>query len=250
MAIKTFWCEPIEFVELALRRYRSIDDKDPTAQCPGRQGYHNAFHHAGKFPITYGERKIKGRKYLGSRDDDVEKDDHRWPTKCDNCDYRFIEQDQKQVFQEHVYRRVDTGEEFGLRHAPVGAMWDAWWYGKKRLYPDGIHLMVKLPNDHEWSVDHHASNCDSPCKNCKQPRSIHKYDRCPGYEDMNHNDKQYRKQSFVDTRPEHSCWVRHGDPKTGIVTVDKNGNSCGAGAGGIRYDDLYMFLRDGYIVNG
>jgi lambda family phage portal protein len=40
------------------------------------------------------------------------------------------------------------------------------------------------------------------------------------------------------TRPDddtHRCWVRHGDPRTGVVHVDKDGDTCGAGSGSIRH---------------
>lgn len=43
----------------------------------------------------------------------------------------------------------------------------------------------------------------------------------------------------------HKCWCRHGDAPN--VTVDKNGNTCAAGAGSILVDGWHGFLRNGYL---
>lgn len=42
---------------------------------------------------------------------------------------------------------------------------------------------------------------------------------------------------------EHRCWIRHGEPP--LITVDKNGLTCAAGAGSIQCRDYHGFLRDG-----
>jgi hypothetical protein len=81
-------------------------------------------------------------------------------------------------------------------------------------YADGEHLYVVLPNHGYWDIDSRCSNCDKP------------------------------------SDPTHRCWVRHGDPRTGEpVTVDKRGNTCGAGAGSIWMDDYHGFLRNGVLVS-
>lgn len=77
--------------------------------------------------------------------------------------------------------------------------------------PDGICLMVRLPNGHDWMVDSEASNCT-------------------------------RKGE------PHQCWVRHGDPRECRVSVDKNGDTCAAGAGSIQGGDWHGFLRDGVLA--
>jgi hypothetical protein len=46
----------------------------------------------------------------------------------------------------------------------------------------------------------------------------------------------------MNPRP-HKCWVRHGEPPN--HTVDKRGNTCGAGAGSILSGSYHGFLRDG-----
>lgn len=116
-----------------------------------------------------------------------------------------------------LYRRADTGEEMTLSEAPAGAMWDAHWYGRdKKGGPwgagrgtDGLWLVVKTPGG-EWLPDMRASNCTMPDDN------------------------------------EHRCWVRHGAPPE--VTVDKNGLTCGAGAGSIGIGSYHGFLRAGCLT--
>lgn len=76
----------------------------------------------------------------------------------------------------------------------------------------GYHLMCVLPNGHEWNIDSRASNCTMP-------------------EDKNHK-----------------CWIRHGNPETEKVTVNKNGVTCNAGAGSIWIDDYHGFLTDGNLT--
>lgn len=109
-----------------------------------------------------------------------------------------------------VFRRVDTGEEMFLADAPPGAMWDAYWMPSAMRQADGRYLVVKLPNGHDWSIDSRASNCGRPDDDA------------------------------------HQCWVRHGEPPD--ITVDKNGDTCDAGAGSILSGDYHGFLRDGYLT--
>jgi hypothetical protein len=77
---------------------------------------------------------------------------------------------------------------------------------------DGRHLYVVCPDGHTWNVDGRASNC-----------------------------------TMRDDR-EHRCWVRHGDPSSGPITVDKNGRTCAAGAGSIDTGAYHGFLRGGVLV--
>jgi hypothetical protein len=107
-----------------------------------------------------------------------------------------------------MFRRSDNGEMTTLGNAPVGAMWYADWMGIKG--PDGHCLVVRLPGGHDWMVDGRCSNCTLPNDN------------------------------------EHQCWVRHGEPPN--VTVDKNGLTCGAGAGSIQIPGWHGFLRNGELV--
>lgn len=77
----------------------------------------------------------------------------------------------------------------------------------------GPHLYAMLPNGHEWNIDSRASNCGSP------------------------NDRTHR------------CWRRHGDPETGNVHVDKNGETCSAGAGSIQSGNYHGFLNNGEFTD-
>jgi hypothetical protein len=77
---------------------------------------------------------------------------------------------------------------------------------------DGKHLFVITPGGW-WNIDGRCSNCDK------------KDDRL------------------------HRCWVRHGDPAAGTLHVDKNGLTCGAGAGSIQADGYHGFLHNGRLVS-
>lgn len=46
----------------------------------------------------------------------------------------------------------------------------------------------------------------------------------------------------------HKCWVRHGRPEDGSLHVDKNGHTCGAGAGSIDTGKWHGFLHNGELV--
>lgn len=116
-----------------------------------------------------------------------------------------------------IWRREDTGEVRRFVHTfGPGAMYFATWYrhgDNSGLYGwdwDNLlspPLLVVTPSGREWNIDSRASNCTMT------------------------NDRQHR------------CWVRHGDPPN--VTVDKNGVTCGAGAGSIVSGDYHGFLRNG-----
>lgn len=212
---QTFWLEPTGEVLIGLRRYASGEG----FTC--ELGYHSALNYTGRGlrdvdPETGCDRAVAP---------ELPHDDERWPTKCESCDYVFVELDHWQAWQERLYRRTDTGEERTLRGgssgrplhagevpgAEPGAMWDASWIPFRRG-ADDIYLMVRCPDGHDWSVDDRASNCTMP------------------------NDDVHR------------CWIRHGDPRECHVTVDKIGITCAAGAGSIQTPNWHGFLRDGQLV--
>lgn len=132
------------------------------------------------------------------------KDHPLWPLRC-VCGYEFQPGDEWQLFSSHIYRRADTGEEMTLRDAPDGAMWDAiWLHGVPACCgADGRAIICKVPNHHDWQIDGPASNCTRP----NEP---------------------------------HKCWIRHGTPPN--LTVDKNGDTCAAGAGSILNVNLARLL--------
>ena len=106
--------------------------------------------------------------------------------------------------------RVDTGEKIEGRpwNAEPGAMWFATVHHVPAFYPHpGPNLHVVCPDGTVWNIDMRATNC---------------------------------------TRPDddtHHCWCRHGEPPN--VTVDKNGDTCQAGAGSIATPGYHGFLRNG-----
>jgi hypothetical protein len=82
----------------------------------------------------------------------------------------------------------------------------------------GRHLYVIVPdplwNGHWFNVDARAGNCGSP------------------------NERTHR------------CWVRHGDPAKGEpLQVDKNGNTCVAGAGSIQTHSWHGFVDRGFVTD-
>lgn len=152
----------------------------------------------------------KNEKWLCSNKPVVDPADPRWPTKCDRCDYLFGDGDPKQVFGEVIVRRKDTGEEMTLDKAPAGALWRADWNEDWAEYTglDKQSWMCRLPGGHDWAIDGPASNCT-------------------------------RKGE------PHKCWVRHGVAPD--FNIDKNGDTCSAGAGSIAVPGYHGFLRNGYL---
>jgi hypothetical protein len=222
MNYKCFLIEETGRQKIYLRRYGRDDDK----KCPGRYGYHNADAYIGE-----GVENKNAEGHITAPPVSDYKDDPRWPAACP-CGYVFTADDNIQVFTQSIYKRVDTGEEMTLKEAPVGAMWNAWWCVGFQQGPDGKCLIVRMPGDHDWTVDGRASNCDSKCVTCGQPYSAHK--------DL----KREQCAGFTDSRP-HQCWIRHGAAP--LLTVDKAGVTCGAGAGSILVPGWHGFLRNGVL---
>lgn len=146
----------------------------------------------------------------GDHPDVVPHDDPRWPQTCEACRCDFAAEDEWQLNTRDLWRGALDGRLYTLRDAPAGAMWDAHWMSDHWRGPDGICLVVKTPGG-DWMVDGEASNCT-------------------------------RKGEA------HECWVRHGDPRTGSVHVDKNGNTCAAGAGSIQQGSYHGFLHNDHLV--
>lgn len=216
---RTFWLEPTGRVAVGLRRYRSASTL-PSGCAEG--GYHSALVSTGEEPAEYSDVAGFDRRTLALRPE-TPRNDPRWPAHC-KCGYEFTDADTWQDWQELIYQRSDTGERVtlrthhavgidGLPPAPPGACWDAWWMPSDWRGPDGIALMVRCPNGKDWHVDSEASNCTRK----GQP---------------------------------HQCWVRHGDPRQANVTVDKNGDTCAAGAGSIQAGDYHGFLQAGVLTAG
>lgn len=115
-----------------------------------------------------------------------------------------------------VYRNIHTDEKLPSHKLPYGAIFES-----KNSFkgPDGLSLVCVVPQYAEkrenytyWYLDGRASNCTKP-------------------DDM-----------------EHRCWVRHG--KFGeSMHVDKNGNTCQAGAGSIMVQGFHGFLHHDYLID-
>lgn len=152
-----------------------------------------------------------GRWDIGGKPADYP--DDRWPVRCDHCGAPVPEQGVER--QVHRHRLYDTTSG---RPEPGDMFWAPWYHDEDKPHfcpwdncddPRG-HLIVILPNGHEWDVDSRASNCTMK------------------------NDRLHR------------CWVRHGEPP--LIHVDKNGHTCNAGAGSIGVPGYHGFLHHGRLT--
>lgn len=144
-------------------------------------------------------------------DPKIPHDDPRWPKNCEACGYAFTHEDEYQVFHDPLWRDPKTGFIYSRRDNPVGMMYDAFWNHDYKPWcgPDGKSIHVICPDGHDWCIDSECSNCTMP------------------------EDKV------------HKCWVRHGEPP--MLTVDKNGFTCKAGAGSIQTPTWHGFLTNGIL---
>ncbi|MGH9884848.1 MAG: hypothetical protein ACREBE_04940 [bacterium] len=219
--IRVFWLEETDRERISLRRW-SADGRGPCASNPS-QDPRWSFHRA---TVVIGDELAAG---LPSGDVHPH-DDPRWPTQC-ACGYVFAQDDGWYLDRDSLYSRTDSAETTTLRDAPPGAMWDASWYrsrghGDPWTGPDGLSLVVRLPNGHDWVVDQQCSNCT---RDQFGPTPEHPNGR-------------------VWLGRTHYCWVRHGDPRTGVIHVDKNGNTCSAGGGSVIGGGWHGFLHNSHLV--
>ena len=97
-----------------------------------------------------------------------------------------------------------------------GDMWWVDWNDKSGCYCDwdnceGKYLVVVLPNGVTWNSHGRASNCTKTDDHT------------------------------------HRCWILHGEPPN--ITVDKDGETCAAGAGSIVVGNWHGYIRNGAFVN-
>jgi hypothetical protein len=231
-SIKVFWLEPTTKYRHELRRYARLDDA-----CPAKP-YGMTCHDA-RVPlgVVISDEHPSGYNAVADhpdswKSDHILRDDARWPAAC-ACGYRFLESDAWQVNYDQLHEALGgahDGAFFTLRDAPPGAMWHASWLDDYEWAtgPDGVSLHVKLPNGDDWCVDQECSNCT---RTQWQPV------------DGQPNTRRWTGRT-------HYCWVRHGDPRSGQVHVDKNGDTCSAGAGSvISVGGWHGFLHDGHLVS-
>ena len=211
-ATQTHWLEVTDRCRIGLRRYSSRVHDGNQWTC--ETGWHEAAVTTGEAPTVYNDVDSHGWQSITSPVPDTPHDNVNWPAYCDKgCGYEFTPDDRWQDNYDQVWRRTDGSATGVLRDAAPGACWDAWWMPDIWRRPDGISLMVRCPNGHDWFVDGEASNCTRKCE-------------------------------------PHACWVRHGDPRLCQVTVDKNGDTCAAGAGSIVAGDYHGFLQGGILTAG
>lgn len=139
--VKCFMLDDTDNLKRWLRRYSATD-----AKCKGKT-YHNGMVELDiiKYPI---QTTIEAMEWPET--------DPRWPKKCEDCDYQFTEKDPFQVYVDRIMRRRDTGEEFCLRDNIPGGIYNAWWmiqYHKDWVGPDGLCLIIRLPNGSDWMMD-------------------------------------------------------------------------------------------------
>jgi hypothetical protein len=221
MPTKCFMIAPIAKQYQWLRRYKFIASSSSSIEkCPGNSSGHDASARIEDFasPLP------AAGEYEANRTSALFLGDSRWPVKCDHCEYRFVDADERQLFDLRVYAD-DQGREcvlpmYAVRdvaRAPAGAMYWAYWRhkdGKCWIWDNCTdargHLLVVCPGGSEWEIDSRASNCTMP-----------------------------------DERT-HRCWVRHGEAP--MLTVDKSGKTCAAGAGSIVAGTYHGFLQNGELT--
>lgn len=217
--VKTFFCEPVQPLtrRIFLRRY--VSESEGADKCPGKHGYHQAMTFLRDEGFEWDTSDRGSPCYPPVADEVALIANANWPTKCEACPFIFQAGHYKQVFQDRLYRRVDTGLIFALRDiTPGGLFYDEYdgrlFNGSDAPGPDGKYLIVVCPNGRRWNIDSRASNCTKKDDN------------------------------------KHKCWVRHGDPREGKLHVDKNGVTCQAGAGSIVAGDYHGFLHNGSFTDG
>jgi hypothetical protein len=230
--VQVFWLEPLELVQVRLRVYRYTDAAPCIAATANSlRCCDSDIEILREAPRSAWVEDLDGGTHR-ARAELVGEDDPRWPARCEACGIPFelgAEGTTRQVWAERLYRGAPDGRAYTIRNAPVGAMWHADWLagraGEAYTGPDGLSLHVRTPGG-DWCVDSQASNCTRPQN---QP-----VDGQPGC------------TRFVRT---HYCWIRHGDPRTGMVHVDKVGETCAAGAGSIVVGNYHGFLHHGVLVS-
>jgi hypothetical protein len=133
-----------------------------------------------------------------------------WPTVCQHCGKPAPPDHERQIFRKSIYNTTSGDPEPGDMF--YRKMHEP---GEKCISSgwtncDGQHLYVVLPNGNHWDVDSRASNCT------------------------------------LKEETTHRCWCRHGEPPN--VHVDKNGNTCAAGAGSILSGNYHGFLHNGELT--
>lgn len=145
MDITCFMLKPTNRALLYLRKFQGC----AVGSCLEGSSYHDA-------RVCIGEMQPAEEAVIRAATAE-EREDKRWPTVCSKCHRPFGDSATHQRFVQRLYSR-DDGSVMVLDEAPPGAMWDADWYGDHRVGPDGLHLVVRLPDGNEWFIDGPATN--------------------------------------------------------------------------------------------
>lgn len=225
MSVTCFMVARTEWAAVYARRYVS------GSICSSRNGYHDALGFIGYFPIVWkdgGPLDPDSYMTFAIQVEDI----HEWPKTCD-CGYIFNDKDVFQLFDYEMYAVPTEAAVFAhlakewenpkkpldpcvnqgwwqSANLPAGSMYWRYWANHHPYWDNGgdKSLIVVCPDKTHWDIDSRTSNCGL------------KEDRI------------------------HRCWVRHGEPPN--ITVNKEGNTCVAGAGSIRGQNGYH----GHLVNG
>jgi hypothetical protein len=187
--IKCLWLEPTSFAQVSLRRYQGYREEGP---CPASGvKYHDA-----SFVVEPKIDRADKEQYDHSTNilDEYPRDDPRWPKVCP-CGFKFPEDANWQVNTQRLYTNPELSDLVVLADAPIGAMWDAWWYDHKG--PDGKCIVVKTPGG-EWIIDY-------PCKDGK------------GWDRTGTPPKLTVKPSIGIGRGEKGGWLYHGWLRDGYL---------------------------------
>lgn len=152
----------------------------------------------------------EGERYMSPAD--FPNDDPRWPLTC-GCGHVFRPTDPYQLCWDRLYRKQGTEELYDPgREAPAGAIWyQDWLIGADwGPGPDGHYLAIQTPGG-VWHPDARASNCT------RQDDKVHR------------------------------CWVRHG--AVPHLHIDKEGETCSAGAGSVISGKWHGFLHHGKLID-
>jgi hypothetical protein len=156
--MKCFLLTPNGQARLSLRRYSQSDARP----CVGNFAYHNAM----KFYMDVPERKVTKPDglFVYQHDGPETVEDLpagiEWPTKCDECDFQFREEDYRQVFSETLYTQSDGDGITTASAAGPGAIYDAeWLHGNPDVCgPDGHAYIAICPDGAEWLIDGPSSS--------------------------------------------------------------------------------------------
>jgi hypothetical protein len=143
--IKCFFLEPTEYMQISLRRYKGAQDGQPLCN------HTNSYHDANVVVVPMVERpkdQNTGRGLL--EHPDYPRDDPRWPKECP-CGFKFGDDAHWQVNERILFSSPEMNGLITIDDAPVGAMWDAWWYDHKG--PDGRCLVLRTPGG-DWIIDY------------------------------------------------------------------------------------------------